>query len=83
MSDRSDLSDQATKAEEQFNADALAKQAANAPPKGDWRKLSEKWCKGAGCGERIPDERRRLVPGVEFCVECQSALEYIRKRNAK
>ncbi len=68
--------DRATEAEEYYRAQALAEQAARTRIRtGDWRELSLKWCKGAGCGERIPDERRRAVPGVELCVECQSALE--------
>ena len=76
MSDQSDPSDQATKAEEQFKADALKRQAAKSRlPAGDWRKLSAKWCEGPRCGERIPDERRRAVPGVRFCVACQNVLE--------
>ncbi len=71
-----DIYDQATEAEEQYRAQALAEQAARAQaPVGDWRELSAKWCEGAGCGARIPDERRRAVPGVRFCVECQSVLE--------
>ncbi len=36
---------------------------------------SAKWCEGAGCGERIPDARRKAVPGVQFCVECQELNE--------
>lgn len=71
-----DIYDHATAAEEQYRAQALAEQAAKMQaPEGDWRDLSAKWCKQAGCGERIPDERRRAVPGVEFCVECQSVIE--------
>jgi phage/conjugal plasmid C-4 type zinc finger TraR family protein len=71
-----DIYDQATEAEERYRAQALAEQAAKMQvPAGDWRELSAKWCKGAGCGQRIPDERRRAVPGVEFCVECQSVIE--------
>ena len=27
------------------------------------------------CGERIPEGRRRAVPGVTLCVVCQGALE--------
>lgn len=27
------------------------------------------------CGEEIPAARRRAVPGVKFCVACQSELE--------
>ncbi len=34
-----------------------------------------KWCTGTGCGERIPDERRAAVPGVQFCAECQAWSE--------
>lgn len=40
---------------------------------------SAKWCKGAGCGERIPDARRKAMPGVQFCIECQE-LEDKKKR---
>lgn len=67
-----DIYDQATEAEEQYRAQALADQAARMPaPAGDWREASAKWCEAPGCGARIPDERRRAVPGVKFCVECQ------------
>lgn len=27
------------------------------------------------CGSEIPRERRNAIPGVRFCVECQSAFE--------
>ncbi|SFR63764.1 transcriptional regulator, TraR/DksA family [Marinobacter daqiaonensis] len=27
------------------------------------------------CGSAIPEERRKAIPGVQFCVACQSALE--------
>ena len=27
------------------------------------------------CGERIPEARRRAVPGVRLCVECQQELD--------
>ncbi len=78
-----DIYDQATAAEEQYRAQALAEQAAKMlAPAGDWRELSAKWCEGGGCGERIPDERRRAVPGVRFCVECQSVLERKTKRGS-
>ncbi len=36
---------------------------------------SAKWCKGVGCGERIPEARRKAVPGVEYCIECQEYFE--------
>ncbi|RUO25312.1 hypothetical protein CWE09_00825 [Aliidiomarina minuta] len=27
------------------------------------------------CGEAIPEARRKAVPGVRFCIECQSELD--------
>ena len=27
------------------------------------------------CGEDIPEARRKLVPGVQFCIHCQTRLE--------
>ncbi len=27
------------------------------------------------CGEEIPEPRRRVLPGVRTCVDCQSALD--------
>lgn len=27
------------------------------------------------CGEKIPEARRRAVPGVQLCIPCQSELE--------
>ena len=81
-----DIYDQATEAEELYRAQALAAQAAKTPAPatlmGDWRRLSAKWCEEPGCGVRIPDERRRAVPGVRFCVECQSVLERTTRRGA-
>jgi phage/conjugal plasmid C-4 type zinc finger TraR family protein len=32
------------------------------------------------CGARIPAARRKLVPGVKTCVECQEFEEQQRKR---
>lgn len=31
--------------------------------------VSSFFCKD--CGEEIPEKRRKLVPGVKFCVDCQ------------
>jgi phage/conjugal plasmid C-4 type zinc finger TraR family protein len=41
----------------------------------DWNRLSAKWCVESDCGERIPDARRRALPGVERCVTCQELKE--------
>ncbi len=27
------------------------------------------------CGEKIPEARRKAIPGVQLCISCQSALE--------
>jgi len=27
------------------------------------------------CGEKIPEARRKAVPGVRLCIECQSEME--------
>ena len=69
-----DLEDQAQALEQQQRDDAIAAARGN-PPRGDWRALSKKWCDGPACGERIPDERRRAIPGVTFCIECQTRRE--------
>lgn len=28
-----------------------------------------------GCGEAIPENRRRLLPGTSLCIECQTESE--------
>lgn len=43
---------------------------------------SAKWCKGPGCGQRIPEDRRKAVPGVQLCIECQEWQEYTEGRHA-
>ena len=30
------------------------------------------------CGEDIPEARRKLVPGVQLCIHCQTRLERIK-----
>lgn len=41
----------------------------------EWERRSAKWCAEDGCGARIPDERRKSLPGVQRCVECQGKRE--------
>ena len=41
----------------------------------DWNQLSAKWCVESDCGERIPDARRKALPGVQRCVTCQELEE--------
>ncbi len=45
----------------------LAKQAAQP---------SAEFCEE--CGEDIPELRRKLVPGVQLCIHCQTRLERIK-----
>jgi phage/conjugal plasmid C-4 type zinc finger TraR family protein len=60
---------------EEILADALAEQARRHPhiDPGDWERASAKWC--AACGDRVPDRRRRALPGVQLCVECARDAE--------
>ena len=45
-------------------------------------KASAMVCTEPGCGQRIPDERRKAVPGVQLCIECQEWQEYMEGRHA-
>lgn len=70
-----DVFDRATDREEEFRADSIEawarrRNAANATL-GD---KSAPHCRV--CEERIPVARRRAVPGVQTCIECQKELEY-------
>jgi phage/conjugal plasmid C-4 type zinc finger TraR family protein len=76
-----DLFDRATEAEERHRDEALRNQAEKtAAPAGSWEIASAKWCRDATCGQRIPDERRRAIPGVVFCVECTERHETKERR---
>jgi phage/conjugal plasmid C-4 type zinc finger TraR family protein len=48
--------------------DAVARARANMP-----QGLSAPVC--IECGEDIPEARRRALPGVRFCIACQSARD--------
>ncbi len=52
--------------------DALSK-ARGALPQGNSIEASAEFCDE--CGEPIPEARRRALPGVQYCVKCQSELE--------
>lgn len=52
----------------------------------DWARLqleiqkktpSAEFCEDDMCGEPIPQMRRELVPGVKYCVHCQSKYDNI------
>lgn len=53
-------------------SDAVAEARARMPS-GE----SAKWC--AECGEDIPEKRRVAIPGVRFCIECQSNRDAARR----
>ena len=57
--------------QEQIDASVndAVKRARRSMPKGE----SAKCCHE--CGETIPEARRKAIPGVRLCVDCQSELE--------
>lgn len=66
-----DIYDRASEREAEHREDAIEAQRrrTSAADTTRWDELSKKWC--AGCGQRIPDGRRKAVPGVQLCIECQ------------
>ena len=68
-----DVFDRASEREEQLRDDALQAQARRAGLTGKTYMDSARECHV--CDEPIPDERRRAVPGVQTCVDCQNDLE--------
>ncbi len=73
--------DRAQQREEELRGDALAEHLRRHPPAdpGQWQTLSARWCDR--CAARIPDRRRRAVPGVQLCAECAAAAEQQQKRS--
>jgi phage/conjugal plasmid C-4 type zinc finger TraR family protein len=63
-----DDADLAMEAEQRFRERALAAQAQRTP-RGPAAELCE------DCGDSIPEERRRAVPGARRCVWCQALHE--------
>lgn len=49
------------------------------PDPAKWEQLSKKWC--AGCGLRILDARRKAVPGVQLCTDCQNDADRVAARH--
>jgi len=68
-----DLFDLATEREEENRADALALQARRAGLEGKTVADSAWVC--CRCETPIPEARRRAVPGVQTCIDCQTDLE--------
>lgn len=65
-----DMADHAQTLEAMQRDMALAAHAARGGAR-----ASATHCEAAGCGVRIPEARRRAMPGVQHCVECQALIE--------
>lgn len=65
-----DIFDQATEHEQRFRDQALRAAAAQMP-----RGASATHCRAPDCGIEIPAQRRRALPGVELCIDCQTIKE--------
>lgn len=66
-----DIYDRATEREEEIREDALADVR---------RRIAEQRLRPSAeecrvCGARIPVARRRAVPGVQTCIDCQTDLD--------
>lgn len=77
-----DIYDRATELEQRQREAALQNQRdkAHLGDAKSWRKLSAKWCTTTACGERIPDERRKAIPGVQHCTACANDIEQQQRR---
>jgi len=67
--------DRAQAREAELLADALRDHRRRAGLAGKTAADSAEFCQARGCGEEIPETRRHLVPGCQFCVACQERLE--------
>jgi len=68
-----DIIDRASDHEEELRGDALDEQARHDPARGKTWMDSARNCRV--CDEPIPVARRRAVPGVQTCIDCQMDLE--------
>lgn len=67
----SDVFDRASEREEEFRADSIEAWARrHAATLGNPSAL---YCRV--CEDPIPDARRRALPGVQTCIECQEEIE--------
>ena len=74
--------DRAQAREAELLADALRDHARRAGLAGKTAADSAQYCGGLdkhGCGESIPQARRRALPGCQFCVACQTRREHGKK----
>lgn len=73
-----DIADRAAEREEQLIADALEEQHRHDPTAGKTVADSATHC--AGCGQPISEGRRRAVPGVTLCFDCQDEANWLEAR---
>lgn len=65
--------DRGCEREDELRADAIAEQRRRAGIDGKTFADSAEFCEP--CGEPIPEARRRAVPGVKTCIDCQTLIE--------
>jgi phage/conjugal plasmid C-4 type zinc finger TraR family protein len=65
--------DRGCEREDELRADAIAEQRRRAGLEGKTVADSARKC--SACGEPIPEARRRAVPGVQTCIDCQALIE--------
>jgi phage/conjugal plasmid C-4 type zinc finger TraR family protein len=78
------FADRAAERELEINSDALEEQHRHDPTVGKTVADSALVCDG--CGEAISEGRRRAVPGVTLCFDCQDEaawLEAAARRNGR
>ncbi len=68
--------DRATLRIEEISGDALEEVRRRMP-----HGASAEFCRAPDCGVRIPAARRKAVPGVQLCIDCQSRAEWRRKND--
>lgn len=57
----------------QDQIDASVDEAIERARQGLAKGISAKVCEE--CGKKIPEARRKAIPGLQLCINCQSALE--------
>lgn len=74
--------DRASEHEQRLRDDALRRQGLRARlgDADDWERISALHCVNEGCGVEIPEARRKALPGVLFCVDCQQQSEKRKNR---
>ena len=74
---RGDTADRAAEREQFLRDDALARQAIRAAAD---RALGTQPARCCECSLTIPVARRRALPGVKRCIDCQEITDLMRRR---